>query len=210
MIQKYERSITYICPSCGIATTRTLSPFVFSGRKSIAVLCPTCSMPCFVLHDKDICYILELQCVICGDKHSTQFRKPDLWNKPLLTLECSNTGISCCFIGDSKQIQEAFNIAKDKLAELELEEAEYFDGYLPEDGDEFAGIRIASICEILHLMQHHGVLGCRCGRKNINITVIDDKICVRCNSCGSTKLFEPTDDLLDELYQAESFIFNKK
>lgn len=210
MVQNYNRSITYTCPSCGIASTRTLSPFVFSGRKSIAVLCPVCSIPCLVLHDRKIDYLVEIQCVICGDRHSSQFRKPDLWNNPLLTVDCDNTDISCCFIGDTDQIKEAFRKAQDKLAELESEEEEYFDDYIPEDGDESVGAVIASICEILHMMQYHEVLSCRCGRKNINITVIDDKICVRCNSCGSTKLFEPTDDLLDELYQAESFIFNKK
>ncbi|MDO5398689.1 MAG: hypothetical protein Q4G33_12250 [bacterium] len=210
MIQNYEQHITYICPSCGRAVTRIISPFMFSGRKAIAVLCPVCMLPCFTLSNAGKSYRMDIQCIICGETHCIGFRKPDLWNKPLLTAKCENTDVDYCFIGDADKIRSAFEKAKNDIAELQLEEEEYFDDYIPADGDEAVGALIAAICESLHILSEDNSLSCRCGNKKIHITVIDDNIFIRCNSCGSTKLFKPTDDFLDELYQAESFIFNKK
>lgn len=210
MIQCYEQHITYICTSCGRAVTRSISPFMFSGHKAVAVLCPVCMVPCFTIRNADKSYKMEIRCIICSEIHSHEFRKPDLWNKPLLTAKCENTDVDYCFIGHSDEIRSAFEKAQENIAQLQLNEEEYFDDYIPADGNESIGALIAAICESLHILADENALKCRCGSTKINITVIDDTICVHCNSCGSTKLFKPTDDFLDELYQAESFIFNKK
>lgn len=210
MIKNYERRITYVCPSCGRTITRSISPFLFSGRKAITVLCPVCMFPCFTLRDMGKRYKMEIQCIICGEAHKHEFRKPDLWNNPLLTTKCENTDVDYCFIGDKDKIRSAFEKAQADIAQLQHEGEEYFDDYTPNDGNEAVGALIAAICESLHILAEDNALSCRCGSKKINITVIDDNIYVHCSSCGNTKQFKPTDDFLDVLYQMESFIFNKK
>lgn len=210
MITNFEQYVTYVCINCGRVITRSISPFVFSGRKSFTVLCPLCMSPCFDITDHGKRYLLNSSCSVCGDVHSREFIKSDFWNKELITAECDHTGINFIFFGAQDKVKKAYLDAQSDIHQLQLEEEEYFEDYTPADGDDMKGTLIASICELLHQLSDSNALLCRCGGLNISYNVVDDLICIRCKSCGSTQVLEPTNDLLDELYQTESFIFNKK
>lgn len=210
MITKFERQVAYVCMTCGGAVSRSISPFIFSGRKSITVICPLCMSPCLDVADFGKYYSFNAACNVCGDVHHREFLKSDFWNKKLLTVSCDNTGINCCFIGGKEETKNAYLQARAELHQLELEEEEYFDDYDSADGDHDKSALIALICEVLHFMTENYSVFCKCGSADVCYNVVDDKICMRCNSCGSTRVFEPTDDLLDEIDHSQSFIFNKK
>ena len=195
---------------CGLVTTRLFSPFVFSGRDKVDIVCPNpmCDSECLTIQDRKSIYEMDVDCPVCGDLHNYRFRRSEIWQRELTEVSCRETGIGVCFIGDKQSVQKALRKAQQDFAEHDAEQADFYEDYIPPDGDEGKGEKISLASDILHAMEEEKVLSCRCGSRSVSITLIDGALVLRCKRCGSMKKLIPTNEFLRSLASSDSYIFN--
>lgn len=210
MITKHERHISYICPACHTVTTRIITPFVFSGRKSISIRCTnnSCETPCINIHDKNGAYTIEAACLLCGAAHSETINKKHFWHDELTKINCDESGIDIMFVGDYDKIKDAWVKFEKDCDALEGLSESFFEDFEPDTDDEELADRLYTALDILSILTEIGAVQCKCGNHSVGFTVIDNKIGFRCSKCGSIKINDPTDDFIEALSCAEDYVFN--
>ena len=210
MITKHEHQISYICPVCNSVTTRTITPFVFSGRNAISIRCPNhgCETICVNIHDKKGAYTVEALCLICGGIHSRTIRKGEFWNTTLNSVKCDDSGINMMFMGEQDKIKSAWKKFESDYAALEISEEGFFDDFEPDTDDYELAENLCAAVELLSILSEIKEIHCKCGSNDVSFTVIDNKIGFKCSHCKSIKIIEPSEELLHLLSDSAPYIFN--
>lgn len=210
MITEFKKNIAFVCPQCSQATLVAITPFNFSGKRPIGAICRSffCQNTCVSIKDNGKRYHIEVTCPICGDQHGKDIWKGDMWNKPLISISCPVENTDIFFIGSRKDADKEIKNLQSRLKDYFTNDEDYFEDFCAEGGNEELSELITSAMEGLHfLMDTHSLL-CRCGSSNVNATVVDNKIIIRCKKCKSTRCIIPNEEFLSLLCCSERYTFN--
>lgn len=199
MLIDLKASMAYICPFCSDVTTRNINIFKFSGSDSVNFRCSHagCRTDCISVRKKNSKYIVNIDCPICGDKHSFTLSVDRFWSKKLLTLSCPVSGMEIFFLGGKKDVKDALEKKTDELADFIGDEFDF-------DEPEILYNIILRVNELAAKNQ----LSCVCGNEHIEFSMLGDKIALLCPRCGRNKIIEASEENLEQLLKANSLIIS--
>lgn len=198
MIIEYNRASAFICPFCSRVTTRKLTPFSFSGRKSIKYICSTkgCREECGRTFVKSGGYLTEIECPICGELHSFSTKYNNFWYNANIIYKCPNSDVSIFFMGSDEK-------AKEYPEKMMKEYKESFDFF---EGETEITELLLDMMDCLTKLDMKKKIYCTCGSKDISYTVEMGDINLTCGRCGRSRAIEINEENLKMLLNAEAVI----
>lgn len=196
MLIDYTKSFAYICPFCSALTKKNVNIFKFSGKGYIKFLCSSksCHEECVSIRGKEFKYIVNIECPLCGGKHSYTVSKNKFWSEKPFSLSCPATGIDIFFAGSSDEIKKMFLKTEKQISELmDIEDNNSID-------------LIGDILECLYRLQSEHNISCICGNENVEISIADGNIVLICTDCGRIQVITPNKKNLEMLYNISSLI----
>ena len=199
MIMDLNRTIAYICPMCSAITTKKLSVFDFSGRKTVVCSCgnETCSEPVVKLYEKKGAYGIEVECPVCDETHGYTLKQQSFWTRKLLRLACPASNINIFFAGDEAGVSAELDKHSSSISEL-LEDM---------DIEDELNLMYDLIDCINELSKINGI-SCVCGSHNINISAEDRQIVLTCRECGKQKRIEASFESLLALLNTSTIVLD--
>lgn len=203
MLINLKRIVAYICPFCSNISSKALTVFNFSGRDNIKLICPThnCHEVCVRISYKNSKYKFEIECPLCGEKHTYTISKENFWNKPLITHKCPATGIDIFFAGEQKYVEEIL----DENSEVYSDVVDN----LFDDVEQTFSILYA-IIERLHELMKKDLVSCVCGNDDVDLNIINDNIVITCKKCNKSKMIEANEETLIRLLNAHAVVIGNR
>ncbi len=175
-------AIALRCPGCGKIKYHSLSLFSFSANKSIQFACD-CGETVLSISTRDRrVFYLQLECLMCEDRHFYQFLLREIWSSRVLSLVCGETGLEVGFIGPREQVKKCIASQERSLREMaeDLGFSDYFKN--PEV--------MYEILDCLHQIAESGKLSCHCGNLQIEVEIFAERIELRCSDCGAVGVID--------------------
>lgn len=201
MIIKYERTGAYICPFCSNPAKKTITPFNFSEKDKLELLCPTkgCKEKCVSITYKNKKYRFDIECPICSETHSYTLTKQKFWNGNVLSYQCPVSNINMFFWGNDKDVD---------LAAMENND-EYNDVLTAYGINTDSPDLLFEMVECVEELNNMNNIYCTCGNYNVSVQIINNSITLLCNDCKKVRVIEINEDNLAMLLNAEAIIIGK-
>lgn len=116
-----ETTIAYRCPVCGKFIFGIVGIFTLSGDL-IKLKCDCGGSELKIVYNEDRRMRITVPCMFCPAPHAYQLSSEAFFERELLALTCTYSGIDVCFIGEKNKVSEAAKEADRQLLDL-LEEA---------------------------------------------------------------------------------------
>lgn len=174
---KTQFTLAYRCPQCGRIEFRHISIFEFSGKKPLKVQCYLCGCDALVIKTKDYKeFIIKIKCVICNIPHIYYFSLREIFRgKEPIILSCTDYELEVCFLGEKSLVENTVDKYEQDLEEF-IDELGY--------DDYFVNSEIMMECiNILHDLAEKDYIYCNCGNNDIGMTLLSDRIELRCQYC---------------------------
>ncbi len=200
MLVDLKRTVAYICPFCSNISSRVLSVFNFSGTDRIQLICPThnCHEVCVNITQKSDRYKIDVECPLCGERHTYSISRDSFWHKKIITYKCPAAGIDIFFAGGEKDVEK-------KLCESTELYPEALEELYEEDEDESFNL-LYMIIERLHKLKDRRRISCVCGHEDVDFNIINGNIILTCARCKKSKLIETSEETLTRLLNAHAII----
>lgn len=178
---KTQFTIAYRCAKCGKIGFREISIFELSGRRSLKVQCENCGHNSLILYTKDYKnYRIQMDCVICKTPHIYYFSLGEIFREEPIIIECIQYDLELCFIGERQRVEQKVDQYEQGLEEL-IDELGY--------DDYFVNSEIMMECvNILHDLAEQDQISCECGKGDIGIILLSDRIELRCQYCHNVHI----------------------
>jgi len=198
-----KRIVAYICPFCSNISSKALSVFNFSGTDKVRLICPThgCHEVCVYISQKNSKYKLDIECPLCGEKHSYTISKEHFWHKPLITYKCPVAGIDIFFAGERKMVEQVLDENSDVYSDV----IDDFD----DDEDTSFNLLYAIIERLHNLMDSHNV-SCVCGNEETELNIVNGNIIITCKKCKMSKVIEADEETLTRLLNAHAIVIGNR
>lgn len=199
MLVELKRIVAYICPFCSNISSKVISVFNFSGADKVRLICPThgCHETCVNIQQKNSNYKLDIECPLCGEKHSYTISRESFWNRPLITYKCPVAGIDIFFAGEREKVEKVLDENTDMYSDI-IDD-------LDDEADESLNILYIMI-ERLHSMKDNHKILCSCGGEEADLNVVNNNIVLTCRRCKKSKIIETTDENLTMILNAHAII----
>lgn len=205
-----ETTIAYRCPHCGKFIFGIVGIFTLSGDL-IKLKCDCGGSELKIVYSEDRKMKITVPCLFCPAPHTYQLSSDAFFERDLLALTCTYSGIDVCFIGEKERVSAAAKEADVQFLEL-LEEAGFDDlsafmeGKNSLDGednvDEDYRIDYAQIEEVVRFMlvelAEDGDIECGCQEGDTaryDFEFQGDRVRVFCHTCGHETLIEMSSTL---------------
>lgn len=195
-------TIAYKCCSCGGFDFSSISLFEALHKGRVYHNC-RCGKSGFVLtsaryQKREI----GLSCIACGKKHKFELNLRDILNGETRVFYCPDTGIQLCFMGNDIQVRE-------KIDDLERELDDMMDTLGYESYFTNTRVMYDSINRI-HEIAEQGNLICECGNRDVGLTLLADKILLRCKKCtGETMIRAASNEDLKVILRTQQIFLGK-
>ncbi len=202
MLIDLRRIVAYICPFCSNISSKALSVFNFSGTERVKLICPThgCHETCVYISYKNAKYKFDVECPLCGEKHSYTISKEHFWNKPLITLKCPAAGIDIFFAGERRKVEQVLDENSDVYSDV-IDDL---------DEEDLSFNLIYAIIERLHILMDAHMVSCVCGNDDTELNVVNGNILITCKRCKKSKVIEATEDTLTRLLNAHAVVIGNR
>ena len=121
-----EATIAYRCPHCGKFIFGIVGIFTLTGDL-IKLKCDCGRSELKIVYTSDRKMRITVPCLFCPKPHTYVLSADAFFNRELLALGCTYSGLDVCFIGQKEKAMEAAKESDERLIDL-LEEAG-FDGF---------------------------------------------------------------------------------
>jgi hypothetical protein len=125
ILQSKQTTVAYRCPTCGKFIFGIVGIFTLSGDL-IKLKCDCGGSELKIEYTGDDKLRITVPCLFCPKPHVYVLTKGAFFDREILALNCTYSGLDTCFIGDTDKVSEAAKSSDDMLLEL-LEDAG-FDG----------------------------------------------------------------------------------
>lgn len=179
-----EKQIALRCSLCGKLNHHTISPFSFSGKKTVHIHCE-CGFRQAILGTRDYKqFWLQVPCVVCETEHIFPYPSAEFWTTDLTEFYCPETDLGLGFLGNAAEVSRA-------AAEWEESETSGFDGYFDSPGIMY------EIVDLLHHIAEKDGLYCQCGNHQIEVELYPERLELHCQQCHSCSIIyaETEEDL---------------
>jgi len=203
-----ETTIAYRCPVCGKFILGIVGIFTLSGDL-IKLKCDCGGSELTIVYGEERRMRLSVPCMFCPTPHSYQLSSTAFFDRDLLALSCTYSGMDVCFIGQKDKVLEAAKEADERLLNL-LEDAGFDDlssflkGKNSLDGednvDEDYRIDYAQIEEVVRFMlaelKDEGAIRCDCEEEpDCDFEFKGDSVLIYCRKCHCEKRIPMTSTL---------------
>ena len=125
ILKSKETTIAYRCPNCGKFIFGMVGIFTLSGDL-IKLKCDCGGSEMSVVYTGEDKLRITVPCLFCPNPHTYLLSKDAFFDRDILALNSTNSGLAVCFIGNTERVSEAARQSDEHLIDL-LEEAG-FDG----------------------------------------------------------------------------------
>ncbi len=201
ILNSKETTIAYRCPSCGKFIFGIVGIFTLSGDL-IKLKCDCGGSELKITYTSDDKLRITVPCLFCPNPHSYLLTSGAFFDREILALSCTYSGLDTCFIGEKERVLEATREADLQLAEL-LEESGFdgLDAFMTgknsiggEDNvDEDYRLDYAQIEDVVRFMlaelSEDGDIMCGCedGEPDCDFEFKGDSVVITCLKCGYEK-----------------------
>ncbi|MCX8129631.1 MAG: hypothetical protein N3I35_05965 [Clostridia bacterium] len=171
-------TVAYKCSSCGGYIFFDVSYFDLLSKKKYHAACCCNNSRIFIFKENFRDYKLQIDCIGCGNNHTYSIKRKDIIGKDISVFSCPVTGIQQCFIGNG-------DLVRNKVDSLEKEMDALIDklGY----DNYFKNTRVMyDSLNRIHDIAEQGSLVCECGNGDIELSLLSDRIYMRCRKCYAT------------------------
>ncbi len=202
ILNSKETTIAYRCPTCGKFIFGIVGIFTLSGDL-IKLKCDCGGSELKITYTGDDKLRITVPCLFCPNPHSYLLTTGAFFDREILALNCTYSGLDTCFIGEKDKVVEAAKEADLHLIEL-LEEAGFDDleafmkGKNSVDGednvDEEYRLDYAQIEDVVRFMlaelREDGDIKCGCddGEPDCDFEFKGDCVHIFCKKCGYEKM----------------------
>ena len=200
MLVDLKRTVAYVCPFCSNISSKILSVFNFSGTDGIQLICPThgCHEVCVYITQKNNRYKIDIECPLCGERHSYSISRESFWHKSIITYKCPVAGIDIFFAGEEAEVERRLNDSTDMYSDIIGDSA-------PEEDEETFNLLYA-IIDRLHKLHERHRISCVCGHEEIDFNIVNGNVILTCTRCKKAKVIETSEDALTRLLNAHAVV----
>lgn len=201
MVIDFNRTVAYICPSCGEVAFGNFSLFELSGGRGLTVSCGCGKSTLKIAYKSGTTYSVIVKCQVCEKEHEYAMPLSDLLHNHFLDFSCPELLMGLAFIGDEDKVKHAVS-----------ENNKYIKEILITCGLEHAGkngITILKALDKIQQLSDDGGLACECGSNLIDLDVLENGIVLECCTCGATAFFT-ADDIRQENFSDITEILIRK
>lgn len=203
MIIKQTRTITYICPECGITHFKTIELFNFSGKSEVIIKCK-CGKSHLRITTKDYKnYTMFIPCMGCGKRHKYIMDFYHMWVKPINIIHCNENDFKFCIIGNDTEVRK-------ELDHLDIENEVVADNIGFEKSFYNSKVMLEAVNKIHDIAEQNNII-CECGCKDISIYMLEDKIILQCIRCSGLEIIAAENNFdLKKILQKQQIILCKQ
>lgn len=196
-------TIAYKCTSCGTFEFFYISLFELSNKKECKLTC-RCGKSSLLIREENYGdYKIRIPCISCGDEHIFTAGRKELLCRNINIFYCPVTGMQQCYVGNDSDVR-----VKVDALEKELDELIDLFGY----DSYFKNTRVMiDTLNRIHDIAEQGNLYCECGNEDIELILLQDKVCLQCKNCSGNKTIYAVnnEDLKDILRRKRVMLVNE-
>ncbi|MEN8905665.1 MAG: hypothetical protein ABF289_06885 [Clostridiales bacterium] len=179
MVVDTNLTVAYKCPICGSYEFFQLFVFDFLNKDEISLKCK-CKCSRIKILNKFGLFYFNIPCIACENNHIYKYSIKDLLSKREIVIKCKDRNIDLSVIGRDSLVRK-----KVDMLEKELDELIDLFGY----DNYFSNTQIMfETLNIIHDIAEKEEIYCKCEKPDIDITLLSDKINVKCFSCYNYKI----------------------
>ena len=185
MVIDFNRTIAYMCPSCGEMTFGNFTLFELSGQRGISVKCDCGKSQLKILPRTNTEYVVSLRCLVCDEDHIFQIPLQELLHQGCVAFSCPEISVGLAYVGK-----------KDAVLDMVKDNGAYIDEIVTTCGLEHTGKNGLTMLKALDKIQEisdAGNLICSCGSNTIDVDVLSDALVLTCSICGAEAVFTADD-----------------
>ncbi|NLK52846.1 MAG: hypothetical protein GX295_10460 [Syntrophomonadaceae bacterium] len=176
MIIPTHTAIGLGCSVCGQVDTYRLSLFLFGSRHSLSVVC-NCGASLFGLDTRNRKWFwLSLTCPFCTKPHVYALTRRQIWHPTALPLLCPVTDQPIAILGPEEKVMQGLpgksrvqNPGEGQVNPVRLT----------------VNPTINQVLDQIKRMVDQDRLHCGCGRMDLEVEILPDKIHLYCERCGA-------------------------
>ncbi len=195
-------TIAYKCPLCGGFEFFGASLFKLEPNKEHHLACRCNKSNVIIFKDNFKNYNIKIPCIGCGNEHEYVLSRKEMLRRDIRVFRCPETGLQQCFIGKDELVRK-------KIDSLEREFDELIDTFGYDSYFANTQVMLDSLNKI-HDLAEQGNLCCECGNKDIELTLLSDKIHLRCRKCAASRVIHAAsnNDLKDILTRQQLLLID--
>ena len=117
ILNSKETTVIYRCPHCGLSVVSVVGVFTLSGDM-VKLKCDCEESELIITRTSDGKVRLSVPCLACGEKHTFIISQDAFFEKKVLCLSCTYTGIEICFVGGKEDALETLSEKDKELAAI--------------------------------------------------------------------------------------------
>lgn len=178
MLVNTDLTVAYRCPVCGSFRFGDIS--VFRLGTDTVKICSCCRCAVRIVRKGRGMYRVSVPCIGCGSNHVYNIEMPSIVKKDVLTFFCDITGIQHFFIGKDEHVRRRVDRYETELEGIA--DCLGYDSYFKN-----SHVMLDMLIR-LHEMAEQGSLCCECGSGDIEISLLSDRIFLKCRNCPGKKV----------------------
>lgn len=203
MLIKQIRTITYLCPVCGLTHFEVISLFNFSGKNELTIGCKCGKSHLRISTEEYKKYSVFVPCIGCGNEHKYVLDFYHMWVKPINILNCKQNALEFCFIGNDNEVRKQLD-----SSEMQKDAVAATIGF--EKSFKNSWVMLEAVNKIHDIAEQDNII-CECGCKDISIYMLDDKIILQCTRCSGLEVINAKDNFdLKKILQKQQIILYKQ
>ncbi len=193
MLLNASITVAYKCPACGsFEFFDGISIFELLHSKKTEMRCKCGHSSVDILAEGLNKIYLTVPCFSCESTHFFCITRKALLHNETNIFVCPQKGIKLCFVGSDEDVRTRIDYFEKELDEL-------IDAFGYENYFNNNQVMLDSLNH-LHDIAEKGELCCECGRGDIEVTLLPDRIMLKCRDCSATKeLFAASNVNLKEI-----------
>ena len=191
ILNSKETTVIYRCPHCGLSVISVVGIFTLSGDM-VKLKCECGNSELVITKTKDAKVRIKIPCLACGDTHTFVISQDAFFERKVLCLACTYTGINICFIGEKEEAHKILEENDAELAEIMKEAGiEDFDGFHNKQDYTLTDPETENLVRfMLEEFKADDCIHCNCpdGDGDYDFRFMGEDILVFCKKCNATAI----------------------
>ena len=176
--------VAYRCAVCGSVISADISPETLSSPFKLP--CVECSKSVLeISRTPDGSINLLVPCLMCPHSHPFKISEKMFFERDIITLPCSFTGLDICFIGEEDLVEDEIDASGALLSEItDDEDADCAEG---KKNAQMMSADTSVMREVLFAvakLDEEKKITCTCGSRSVKVILGYDSVSIVCKVCA--------------------------
>lgn len=190
ILNSKETTVIYRCPHCGLSVVSVVGVFTLSGDM-VKLKCDCEKSELVITRTNDGKVRLAVPCLACGERHTFIISQDAFFEKKVLCLSCTYTGIDICFVGGKDDALETLSEKDKELAAIMAEAGLADFGSLHGDEIKLTDPETENLVRfMLEEFKADGCIHCKCpdGEGEYDFRFLNEDALVFCTKCNANTI----------------------